>query len=126
MSLYLIFSTRGFEQDEKNVEKIVGALKCVSHINVVMLVIPGVSPRAAVQFKYVMNRISSVLPASAQTNLAIMFTNCADSSLVSISFTSLKQNIGLNTLPYYFVVHTEPVLSAAEPHIAVLKCFKAP
>ena len=70
--------SRGFEQDKKNVRKIIDALKAEEYINCVCLVVNGRQARISATLGYVLTEITSILPREALDNVIVVFTNTAD------------------------------------------------
>ena len=70
--------SRGLDQDKKNVQKIIDALKAEEYINCVCLVVNGRQTRMSATLGYVLTEITSILPREALNNVIVVFTNTAD------------------------------------------------
>ena len=86
--------SRGLEQDKKNVEKIIDALRDEDYINCVCLVINGRQARMTTSLKYVLSEISTILPREIFNNIIVVFTNSADALDCNFDMCELDSYFG--------------------------------
>lgn len=70
--------SRGFEQDRKNVKKIIEVLNEEDYINCVCLVINGRQSRMSASLSYALSEITAILPKEILNNVIVVFSNTDD------------------------------------------------
>ena len=85
--------SRGFEEDKRNVAKIIAAVEEEDYLNCVCLVINGRQSRMSATLRYVLTEITAILPKEIVSNVIVVFTNTAD---------GLDLNFDLNALETFF------------------------
>ena len=86
--------SRGFEQDKKNTEAILHALKDAGHINCVCLIVNGRSSRSNVSLKYVFTSITSIMPIKIVNKTIVILTNCEEIFDASFDAEILQEYFG--------------------------------
>lgn len=85
--------SRGMDEDEKHVKKIIAAVEKEEFINCVCLIINGRSSRSTVILKYVLSEVTAILPRQILDNVIVVFSNTAD---------PLDLNFDVDELEIYF------------------------
>ena len=83
--------TRGLERDNQNVEKIIQTLNNTNHINCVCLVVNGRNARLNPAIKYVLTKITTVLPQEIVNNLIVVFSKTNDKSVLNFDVKELNK-----------------------------------
>ena len=86
--------SRGIEEDEQNVRRIIDALKEEEYLNCICLIINGRYCRMSVTLRYVLTEVTSILPREIVSNVIVVFTNTADPLVLNFDPNWLKTFFG--------------------------------
>lgn len=87
--------TRGFDEDKKNVKRIVDRIKEKEHINCICLVINSRQARITPQLKYVLSEVlPKALAKATINNLVVVLTNARDETDASFEVKELTPFLG--------------------------------
>ena len=86
--------SRGIEEDERNVHRIIDALKEEEYLNCVCLIINGRQHRMSAMLRYVLTEVTSILPREIVSNVIVVFTNTANPLDLNFDPNSLKAFFG--------------------------------
>ncbi|CAG9310688.1 unnamed protein product [Blepharisma stoltei] len=75
-----IGDTRGVEQDDKNIRKIIDGVLNYQQINAIIIVQNGSESRNNATLKYTLKKLRNSLPALMETNIMLVLTSCPISS----------------------------------------------
>lgn len=95
--------SRGMDEDEKHVKRIIDALKDVDCINCVCLIINGRNSRCTATLQYVLTEITAVLPKTILDNVMVVFTNTADALDLNFAPTELTKYFGREIKTYFCI-----------------------
>jgi GTP-binding protein EngB required for normal cell division len=96
--------SRGVQQDEINVERIIDVLKKEEYINCVCLIISGRQPRESALLKYVLTKITAILPREILQNVIVVFSNTGDSLDLILDQNELAKYFGRQVLQGIFFI----------------------
>ena len=86
--------SRGIEEDKKDSQKIIDALKEAEFVNCICLVINGSMSRMNATLKYVLTEVTAILPKEVLDNVIVVFTNIADPLDLNFNLSSLRKYLG--------------------------------
>ena len=86
--------SRGLEQDKKHTKAIVSALRAEDYVNCICLIINGRTSRISATLKYVMSKITAILPRAVLNNIVVVFTNSAEYVDVNFDMRVLEEFFG--------------------------------
>ena len=112
--------SRGFIQDETNVQRIISALKKEEYINCVCLIINGRQARASASLKHVLTEILVILPRDILDNVIVVFSNTADPMDLKFNPGMLKDYFGKEVENIFFVENPCCRLEKAEAKLVQL------
>ena len=97
--------SRGIEEDEKNVKKIIAALENeeTEFVNCVCLVINGRSCRSTVLLKYVLSEVTAILPQDVLNNVIVVFSNTKDILELNFKVSELREYFGKDIKNYFCI-----------------------
>lgn len=95
--------SRGMEQDKKNVNSIVRALKDEEFVNCVCLVINGRQANLSANLRYVLTGITSILPKQILNNVIVVFTNTDRRRQLNFDPNELEDFFGKKLKHLFFV-----------------------
>eukprot|EP00971_Amphidinium_carterae_P214452 4255809-Amphidinium_carterae.1 len=81
--------SRGLDVDKEHVNRIMTCLKKIKTINCVLLTINGRQSRLTATMEYVLSQLTSVMPKSVLSHVAVVFTNTAKASKQTFKKTCL-------------------------------------
>ena len=86
--------SRGMEEDKKNSQTIVDALKAEEYINCICLVINGRMARMTATLRYVLTEVTAILPRVVLNNVIVVSTNTRDPLDCNFDRGALKEFFG--------------------------------
>ena len=95
--------SRGIDQDKKNVQKIIAALKTEEYINCICLVINGRQSRMTATLRYVLSEITAILPKTVINNVIVLFTNTTGYLQLNFKPEELRQYFGQDIKHMFWV-----------------------
>lgn len=102
--------SRGFEEDELHVRRILDRLEAHNHVHCVVLVINGREARMTGTIKYVLAQLTSIMPECVLNHLHIVFTNCEDQTRCNFELSAL-QEYGIKQPSCVYIENTYCVMS---------------
>jgi len=91
--------SRGLEADEAHVKLIMQCLESIGGVNCVLLLINGREARLNATLRYVLSKLTSIMPQSVLGSLAVVFTNTESERKLNFKMTELTK-LGLQEPPF--------------------------
>jgi len=95
--------SRGIEEDERHVKKIIATLKEVDYVNCVCLVVNGRNSRMTSTLRYVLTEITTILPKTILDNVIVVFTNTGDPLDLNFDLSALKGFFGKEITTHFCI-----------------------
>ncbi len=94
--------TKGVEQDDKNLSKIIDSAIASESISGIVLVVNGTNARVTNEIRVLINKFKGFLPDSIMQNVIVVFTMCRPETC---NFTDLKQ-LGIEPAKVFYMNNT--------------------
>ncbi|UJR16642.1 hypothetical protein I4U23_003542 [Adineta vaga] len=90
--------TRGTQQDDKNITKIINAVENLGGLNAVMIVVNGAVSRLTINLRHVLSQLRGNLPDIIMNNVIVVLTNA---TRYTVNFNLDALELSGNVYPYY-------------------------